>query len=529
MLHPPSPKSGEYAGYPDNNATPSLQYEFRLTDDVTPLLNTTQIKGEDVGALILFAPGFLIPTFQAYLTADINLWMSAPSTSGGGGGNLGQRNINFIKDWPVTQGEIDRLADISATRQTFRSSTVYLNTNELTNKGTMSAASFRPNVFIISVGGSGRLGVEHVTKQGNTSPLSSSFLERCVNFDAFKDKLTKFHNERNDLARMINDTRASSRTDKDNILPPPTPYIISDTVIQVVVLGDHINAMSQIGQMSPKSDTWLAKEGAYWRSFPAQPVNMYKATEFSVASSRVQNLLYCAYASINATGQWNINYFTNGSTDPNDPRTALQDLPWSDWTWGYVWMNDLDKASSVTIKTIQGFEVQPVVGSMLSPLISIPAPPDNMALESLSIITNKAPDVLPASFNDDGPTKSAAQTKEELTPAETSELVGMSNEVSQTQSKPLQKTNKSRGWPSIPKEAKGGRPARQTEHKQANHKSTNKKKGTGTPSGGNGTIRVRGPNGQHGNKPPQVPLTKAKSANNKVGKQLSKMMKKVKV
>lgn len=532
VLHPPGPTDPLYAGCPDNNATDSVNFHFQLTDDVSTFRETAQGGGpNDYGTLLLFAPGFLVPVFQANSIQDINLWTCKPAGALGDGHQLGQNNVNFSSEWPLNETEVVRISELTATRQVYRSTTVYLNTNELSNKGTVSGAAFRPNVFTISVGGQGYISSKLSAASGAPDVAGTGFLQRCANWDNFIAKATEHHRTRAAYIAKVNEARTIAS--KDAPLPPPQPYVVSDTVIQVVVLGKVIRTMAAIGQSSLKSDTWLAREGAYVRQFPSQPVNQYKATEFSASNSQIQNLLYCAYVQFNSQGIPHINYFTNGSSDPNDPKNAIQDLPWSDWTWDYCWMNDMDAASKVTLKTVYGWQAQPVLGSSFCTLMQKAPPADNLALESLSIIANSAPDMLPAKFNDNGPKLSAVQTRNNTDDSTKKTLQGMSNEVKISQGGKGRPIKTRTFYSSKYRKPKPKNGQQKTTSKLSPYAKEFIPGSVRTPVPAHGvvpepesTAKPNQPTPKRANKRAPISIKRAKKLNNKEGKVLSKLLKK---
>jgi hypothetical protein len=382
-LHPPSPMPPNYAGYPDNNNSPSVHTEFRLTQT-----NVTAIDDNgNKDFIFLQSPGVRYPIFQATQKSNLavaynNIWTVVAASAGGSGG-VGQYNTQFNLE------DAKRLASI---RPAYRSTTYYLNTNELTNKGTVTCGSFRPNV----------------TKVTNTTTFRDMYAH-CNNVEEIASRIEEINKAKFDYDFV-------SVHDSKSKIPPAPPRIIGAFEAQIIKLGDAILNETSVSSLSPKSTTWLAKEGAYVRSFISQPVNNYinVGNNYRAGSGQGNDLTFCMYEFVDVNGVPTLQFFTGN--DPNKPEDALHDFDWGNMIWTYVYFSEVDPASNITMKTLFGWEMQPLVGSILATQSRPCALPDNVCLESVATIACVAPDALEAKYNDDGPTASAKETLSEAGP-----------------------------------------------------------------------------------------------------------------
>jgi len=454
----------------------------------------------------------LVPIFQAFGISDSPFWGADVGTVT----RSGQINPTAATSWPINQSVVDKLVDFTSIRQTYRSTTYTLNTNELTNKGTCTVAAFRPNVFTISVNGSAYHSEHNLSKYKNIKEFIGNAQLLYAEQSAYATK--------HQIA--LNDATLPVRR--------PTPYVVTDILIQVVSLGHGIRDISDITLSSPGFTSTPAKEGAFVRSFPTQPVNLYKSTEVTAGSGRITNLMFCAYTTRNNAGDWYLNYFvdrTGGDFTKVDQ--AIQDLPWSDFQWHYVWFDNLDAASFVNAKTIQGFEVQPVQGSLFCPLMRVPAPADNAALESLSIVTNMCPDSLPARYNEGGEKAAAAASASGADKEAIDALKGEAVEINSadkmvehsgggrhsTREKTKTPAVQSRSRPRTPKYTANTR-SRSAPPRPPSHQG-----GGGRVRNAGGAGRGPGPNHQHNRAPPPLKelTTALRKTHNKEGKVIRKI------
>lgn len=385
-LHPPSPIPPNYAGYPDNNNSPSVHSEFRLTQTNNFGLDFPVLE-QSKDYLFLQAPGMRYPIFEAVRRADPsdgynNIWTVVPASPGGSGGR-GQLNVEF---------SLEDAKRIGSIRPAYRSTTYYLNTNELTNKGTVSCASFRPNVVRVT----------------NTTTFREMY-SHCNNVEQIASSVEAMNRAKYDLDFV-------NIYDPKTKVPPPSPRILGAFEAQIIKLGDAIINESSVSSLSPKSVTWLAKEGAYVRSFISQPVNSYisVSNNYRQGSGQGNDLTFCMYEYVDNNGVPSVQFFTN--SNPNEANDALHDFDWGNMMWTYIFFSAVDKESNITMKTLFGWEFQPLVGSLLATQSRPAALPDNVCLESVATIACVAPDALEAKFNDDGPTASAKETLNEAGP-----------------------------------------------------------------------------------------------------------------
>jgi len=376
-LHPPTPKGPNYAGIPDNNNSPSAHLEYRLTHSSGQGI----AAGTGVDLIYLVAPGMSNLLFQAtqypLAAGTSNRWTCEPLAPAPGTTNWGQYN-NYLS--------LRDVSTLSSARMAYRSTTFYLNTNDLTNKGTVTVGNFRPNVETFTNMTQFRIGMAH-----------------CKNIGKFCDEVQKnwelLNCKSKDAYEIVH-----SKAD-------PFPYVPIGQMIQVVKLGDALISEQQVQQLSPNSVTWLAREGAFVRTFFSQPTANYKTLNTSFNASGANNYFLTCYEYNDPFGTPFVQYFlTDPSADPGLPTNACKEFAWFDNMWSYVFFKGLDPASMVTMKTIVGYEAQPLVGSMMATQMKSSALPDNQCLESLSSIVHVAPDALEAKYNDEGDVATGKET-----------------------------------------------------------------------------------------------------------------------
>jgi hypothetical protein len=379
-LHPPSETSPSYCGYPDNNNSPSVHMDIRQALTLKPHIATSDVK---FTSLYLIAPGLLNMVFEARTLTNSNAWVCEKiNPTSGVNDVMGQYN-NAI--------DVPSIKYFSSIRENYGSTTFDLNTNTLTDSGMCTAASFRPNVFNFT--------------------SYSNFFDRYRNYANFKEispHVKRIFDEEDEF-EVVKTTSKSS-----HVLPPtPTPRVNLSS-IQVVKLGRFINSEEDLTQLSPKSYSGVAKAGAFVRQFLSQPVNMYKDIGDQSAVDGATSLMYCAYEFINDAGVAFVNFFIyDRAADPAKPDRACLDLPWSDMRWTFVMFSNIDIASGLALKSLRGWEIQALNGSVLNTQSRNSCLPDAKLVESISAISHVAPDALEAQYNHKGSKACADETLRE--------------------------------------------------------------------------------------------------------------------
>jgi len=358
-LHPPTPRPACYAGIPDRNATPGVDYEWRMQDE----LDVTQangVLGTANGLLVFSPPSFYRKRFC--FAVDGNVAVQIPVL------NDINRNVNAVS-WN---------ANNEAFRMCYLSDTYEQDASALNNSGMVYGAQFRPNV---------------------TSFAASSFeLAQRFGKHVGYDKMTQIVDEH--LAKRVSSTSPALH-------------------VQVINLGVIPLSGGDVLMRSPKSSTWRSTIGGYLPHKFSEPVQEYKSVARSYASQPVPpftspvtttspNSTYlCFYESyIPVTDTWTLTPFRDVIT----PSSTAQDLaPWYEMTWS-VFLYDfsansltgITSAAPIVHKKIVGIESQPPFGSINQALMRDNPMLDQLALDIVSTHDTICRDMLPAAANAGG-------------------------------------------------------------------------------------------------------------------------------
>jgi hypothetical protein len=359
-LHPPAVTGNDFCGIPDDNNTPSAMMEYRMTNDCLPVLD-----GDNSHCLFLMSSSIKFPYYQALSIGPDN-----------GDNQWACDNATYAFSNP----SLDIVANsrnLGSIREVAASKTCYLLTNELTNKGTVSCAQFRPDIQIIT---------------GATLSMLTERFSHASNSQELNNNLTALFKR-----LSVDDTYGFEKLS----LKPQAPRITTID-LQIIRLGEKVRTPGQLTQLSPKSVQHMAKDGLFTVHHYSQPAVAFKSLSIGSAAARAPlatNLYYCLYEQYDSIGQVQIKFFSTDGTGTQ--ASALQDMPWSDMTWSYVFFNQLDAVSRVTVKNVMNWEVQPYVGSVLSPFTRSPAIPDRSAMDGAVLAAHGMPDGLIASMNDE--------------------------------------------------------------------------------------------------------------------------------
>jgi len=355
-LHPPSIRTADYNGTPDNNTSPYAILEYDVVQNISPsFLNP--ISGEQLftsDLMFLQGSGALVVTYAfvrhpKYLDGK---WQPHPQTPA-----VVNTSYDFPESWRT---------DVSMHRLSYKSCTYYLNATAFNDQGTVTTAQFRPQILV-----------------GWATPADDeldviAMPRRPVGVDP------DFNAQWIVLGNM-SDSSGQSET------MPPTA--------------------SMVQQSSPKAITHMAKDGVFVPQTWAQPVNAFKPNPKYLSSS-LADLPSCQLEFYDNQGSHTIPLF-NASTptgvDPTKPNT-WHDITWSDFTWAYVLFSGLSAPTTqittstayITVKCVYGIEVQPMTKSPFNPFMRAAPVPDDRAVHIAAAIAHQKPDAFPASANDFG-------------------------------------------------------------------------------------------------------------------------------
>jgi hypothetical protein len=380
-LHPPCATPDDYAGYPDTNNSPSTDAEYKGLNDIQTF--TTSAGADPITlyynkVLLLHTSSAIAPVIPFRVTTD-GVINQIPTDI------LLNRNINVA----------DMVAQNASGRISYKSTTSWLNATGFNNQGNVTTAQFRPNIAQWSV-----------TDTLNCAD-KLSFRNRVHVYRA----LASFYDSKNedDDFEVLDDDDPAPRGAEAIIAGYRKRLTFAvDNMVQVLQVGQVPTDPSQILMMSPNAVAASAKEGSFVVQRFSQPDIMYK----DFAQNGVKN--GGVYAPIGmpcfiyspSTGAGTLNAISIAN-QPGNATKILADLPWFDFMWGWTLYEGLSVQPSgtavtppyISVKTITGFEFQPLPDSMLSPFIRNSAVYDLSAIRMATMANHAIADSLPASAN----------------------------------------------------------------------------------------------------------------------------------
>lgn len=345
--------------------------------------------------LFLKPPSATIGLFAATATSPSvgNNWVCLPSDS------KGTRNPTFKIPGSPQMNEYQYL---SKWRPSGLSSTLYLNNDTLYDKGVVTSAQFSPATQIVDQIGSFTNLINSISNAKQILELMGYTEESDLVKIKRKDNYVDF-----DRTECLTYTYKNGQYTLGG-----GPYFIP---IQVVHLGKSFTNPGDVSILSPRSDSWPAKEGCFMVIRPNQPTVNYKRVLYGPAAPEIptpsNNLLKCFYTYVSDLGNTILTPFYSGTTPQYGNIT--EDFEWADYTWGLVWFHGLshNQQSELEVKDVFSIQVQPNSGSMLLTQAKPPPVPDNLAIEALAIFNATAPDALAARFNEGGYEEAAIENQ----------------------------------------------------------------------------------------------------------------------
>lgn len=356
-LHPPCATPDGYAGIPDKNNTPSADAEYKGIRQIQTFATEPSVLFNKV--LLLHTASAIAPVIAFKYDVGGALYQLPEDV-------VLNRNINVQ----------DMVAQNSSGRITYKSTTSWLNATNFSNQGDLSTALFRPNITVYRIGDLIKL----FARQPNSQQLHSELADF---FDG------KAHTELHSIESSVSRLAASI-----------------DNFAQVVKLGAIPQEGSQIVMMSPNAVSTDAKSGSFVVQRFDQDSIQYK--DFScnglngVGVSTLIGMPCYIFEQTGSVGQLEAIKVVG---QPGNATAILADLPWSDFLWGWSLYEGLSLASSgvsppyISVKTITGFEFQPLTDSILSPFIRNSAVYDQSAIQLATITNHAMADSLPSAAN----------------------------------------------------------------------------------------------------------------------------------
>jgi hypothetical protein len=383
-LHPPCATPDAYAGYPDANNSPSVDAEYKGLNDIKTFSVTDgkpPVTTYYDRILLLHTTSAIAPVIPFKMTID-DTPVQLPTDV------ILNRNINVQ----------DMVAQNSAGRVTYKSTTSWLNATGFNNQGNVTSAQFRPNVLRLLVADL----LTMVDRVHANRPAKRLRLHR---------ELVQFYHRADSDYEIIDDPDMDPRSVEAHVAKcKRTLSADLDNAVQVLQVGTIPFDPSEILMMSPNAVASNAKEGSFVVQRFGQPEIMYKDFPANGITKGTSNPLGMPCYIYESSGP------TAGSIDsiavagqPGNATTILADLPWFDFLWGWTLYEGLSVTTStstsgvtppyVSVKTITGFEFQPLPDSMLSPFIRNCAVYDMSALRMATTTNHAIADSLPAAAN----------------------------------------------------------------------------------------------------------------------------------
>lgn len=363
--HPPAPTPPEYSGIPDINNSPSYRTEYRAVQNIQTYSSSTDpvpVITNYNKVLFLQMPSVIAPVISfKYTTAGV---------------------LTQLPEDVILNPSIDTRSQLGTTgsgRLAYKSATYDLNSTDFNNQGTVTTASFRPNVSTYT----------NETVLSLIKKRSPKQLEKFTSLFSTQSQST-------DRGFQIIKSNGDA----------------AGNVILVLTVGTIPVTSTDVAQLSPNATVVPAKEGAFVVQRFSQPTTPYvsyadsSATYLSPWTRRGRTIVLEFVVSESQSVFYPITSDQYSST----AGILLEDLALFDMTCAWVMFDGLSvqPASSsattvtppyITVKSITGYEAQAFVTSPLVPFMENSAVYDAKALEFGAMITHAKCDALPARYN----------------------------------------------------------------------------------------------------------------------------------
>jgi len=269
----------------------------------------------------------------------------------------------------------DMVDTYSSWRMTYKSQTTSLNATNFNNQGVVTSCQFRPNVSRISL-------AALIERSGRSEEVIKAI------YHAYEGR-SETSVSLKEMVKKLSDGSA-----------------LQDTT-QLVDLGVIPATATQVEMISPMAASTTAKEGAFMINSFSQPIAEYKSVTYSGVKSETPVIPPCFYFFKTNAGAYGYKPFTQPDIIPGSIGEVVQDITWSDMTWGWIMYSGLTEAAVtsgvgypyITIKPITGAELQPKPGSVVAPYSHASAMPDQKAIEIAALSAYGRMDALPARYN----------------------------------------------------------------------------------------------------------------------------------
>jgi len=362
-IHPPGPMLAEYAGVPDHNNSPSCRLEFTNISNIPCADGQAMSPSFYDRILVLTIPSLTLPAIT---------WRFSSFATPAAGSPI----INYAVSPNPSTSTFNLITNASSARIAYKSTTLYLNSNSVNNQGTVSTAQFRPEITII-----GTISAS-VSLPNIDHPRNRNFRDKHFGLGV-----------------------------ADQFVHP----------VIMIWLGQMPTSDGDIAMLSPNSTTTPAKDGAFIVNRLLQPTNPYRqflnGNQFSAIYPPLNSfqgavLAYSYVVPDPADPTQLIVVYQPVFIDPSSSSSYL-DVGTFDFNCSWTLFSGLSVSPNgasavtppyITMKSITGVELQPLMRSSFVPFVKNSANLDTPAIDFASTVVHSAPDCLPAAANDWGST-----------------------------------------------------------------------------------------------------------------------------
>jgi len=417
VTHPPSPMTGEYLGRPDCSQPNAVLMELKCEVNMPPIISFP-VSASAIGTANPSSMLFL-QTSGAVVSNYVFHWLASPTLSVAGW----VQPVNQVAI-ASTQPTVTQVAtqstnlsgynfnnwaqDVGSFRQTYKSSTYYLNATDFNNQGTVTTAKFKPDI----VQGQNLLSYLSTLSGDSHKSLSQAIRVSMGTYNAGRREGEKIRYT--DDFELV-DPKAPSAVFGYQFVDFGTNTAFSGGTLPFSNTLYYNTALpvsaSQLMTLSPKAATRPAKEGSFVVQQQEDEVMTWNSVYNAgpVVASSPAGLILSFLRFIGSSGV--TTFVPLFSSEPGltvSPSSA--EVQWGSLDWSMTLFEGLTvptvtgitltSVPYVTVKSILGLEVQPKPTSSLVTFQRTLPLPDPDAIRMAVGIMHARPDSLPASAND---------------------------------------------------------------------------------------------------------------------------------
>jgi hypothetical protein len=294
--------------------------------------------------------------------------------------------------------------DAAMTRNTYKSTTFYLNATEFNNQGTVTSAKFKPSII-------------NGTIEDLSKTLHPDDIKKIRKLIAKTNKPSQPDRQSKD-AYDYSDAPPKAEEYDYNIQILDFPFHAGSSIASVPLSNSYLytnifpSTPSDLMVVSPKGNTRPAKDGAFVVQQPVQDIQPWIQVQDTSASTGPMSPIGTVYSIIRLNNGSTYEYAPVwSSTAPiGSGPNRNGDTTWNNLDWSMTMFDGLSLPSTgtttvvsapyITVKTYLGLEIQPRFTSSLLCFLRMLPMPDRAAIEMAVGLFHARPDSLPASAND---------------------------------------------------------------------------------------------------------------------------------